>query len=210
MAWDDLCLSQARTLAHPLLRFYRWAAQSTTFGYFQNYEDVAAQSPAKELIRRPTGGGIVPHSNDWTYSLTFPPSANWYRYRATESYQHLHRWIQKAFSQLDFPTHLNPNTIPEGPGACFVGAERDDLMHAGTKIAGAAQRRNRQGFLIQGSIQPPPRSISRHSWEAAFMKVASREWGIKWIEWTPNSTLANQAIKLAESKYAHPNHTKKR
>lgn len=210
MAWDEICLTQANALPHPLLRFYEWATPATTFGYFQNYESVAKQAHGTPLIRRPTGGGIVPHINDWTYSLVFPPSAPWYQYRASESYQQLHEWIQKAFLQVNLSTQLNPCTIAEGPGSCFIGAEQNDLMLDGIKLAGAAQRRNRQGFLIQGSIQPPPPSISRNSWETAFLTVASDEWGIEWVKWEPESELKRQAESLAQSKYSNPDHIRKR
>ena len=39
-------------------------------------------------------------------------------------------------------------------GPCFAGYEKFDVLWHGKKIAGAAQRRNKLGLLIQGSVQP--------------------------------------------------------
>jgi hypothetical protein len=54
------------------------------------------------------------------------------------------------------------NRKSEIPGACFAGHERFDLLWRGRKIAGAAQRRNQLGLLIQGSVQLPPAAFLRN------------------------------------------------
>jgi lipoate-protein ligase A len=210
MAWDDLCLNQSIAIGAPLLRFYCWKHPTTTFGYFQKYNDVHKIEASTSLIRRPTGGGIVPHSCDWTYSLVFPPASDWYRIRAKESYAQLHHWIQTAFSSLNIKSQLTPVSIEDGPGSCFLGAEVSDLLYEGKKIAGAAQRRSQEGFLIQGSIQPPPKFVERSDWEKALLQVAVESWGIQWKEWIPSSTLAKQAEELARSKYESSKHNKRR
>lgn len=210
MAWDEVCLTQASEIGAPLLRFYSWTHPTTSFGYFQKHADVQAIERSHSLVRRPTGGGIVHHTDDWTYSIVFPPSAKWYRINAKESYGDLHRWIQAAFSSLEVNSQLNPNAIQEGPGSCFIGAEENDLLFSNKKLAGAAQRRNKDGFLIQGSIQPPQPFVARSRWEKAFLKTATDQWGIQWQEWTPTSTITTQASLLARSKYDCKKHTKRR
>jgi lipoate-protein ligase A len=210
MAWDDLCLKQSTAIGAPLLRFYCWTRPTTTFGYFQKHEAVREIEASTSLIRRPTGGGIVPHSSDWTYSLVFPPTSNWYRIRAKESYVQLHQWIQLAFSLLNIESQLNPISIQEGPGSCFVGAEESDLLYKGKKLAGAAQRRSREGFLIQGSIQPPFEFVERSDWEKALRQAAVEAWGIQWKEWIPPSTFAEQVSELAHSKYESTKHNQRR
>ena len=57
-----------------------------------------------------------------------------------------------------------------GPGQCFVGYEKSDLLWHGKKIAGAAQRRNKLGLLIQGSVQPPL-PLARAAWQQAMCDV---------------------------------------
>src|SRR5439155_14037947 len=96
MALDEVLLGSAPQLGEPLLRFYSWTAAAATFGYFQKFQEVERMTPLRPLVRRPTGGGLVPHDADWTYSLLFPPSHSWYSLKAVESYKRLHQWIQAA------------------------------------------------------------------------------------------------------------------
>jgi len=159
MAFDETLLESASQLGKPLLRFYGWTERAASFGYSQKYAEVARLTLLRPLVRRPTGGGLVPHDADWTYSLVFPQGHWWYACRATESYRRVHEWIRAAFARLDVPTELSPCCRKEPPGQCFVGMEQFDILWQGKKIAGAAQRRNRLGLLIQGSVQPPPLSL---------------------------------------------------
>src|SRR4051812_8587196 len=86
MAIDEMLLLNAAKIGKPALRFYSWSEPAASFGYFQRYADVSRATALHPLVRRPTGGGIVPHDRDWTYSLVFPPSHSWYRLKAIESY----------------------------------------------------------------------------------------------------------------------------
>jgi lipoyl(octanoyl) transferase len=180
MAFDQSLLASAAHRARPVLRFYGWTQPAASFGYFQRLQDVERLTLLRPLVRRPTGGGLVPHDADWTYSLCFPPGHPWHALRATQSYQRVHSWLRDAFHQLHVETSLAPEPRRDTPGLCFVGAERDDLLWNGRKIAGAAQRRNRQGLLIQGSVQPPPLPIAKIDWQQAMCDVATRDWSIRW------------------------------
>src|SRR5215475_11845881 len=87
MAFDEALLESAAELAFPMLRFYGWTEPAASFGYFQHYSEVERLTLLRPLIRRPTGGGIVPHDRDWTYSAIFPPCHLWYDFPAVESYR---------------------------------------------------------------------------------------------------------------------------
>lgn len=171
MALDEALLEAVSQLGKPVLRFYGWTEPAATFGYFQRIADVEQATPLRPLIRRPTGGGIVPHDADWTYSLAFPPGHEWYESSAEESYRRVHEWVQLAFAQLGVATEVASAAKKSVPGQCFVGHERSDLLWHGRKIAGAAQRRNRLGLLIQGSVQPPPVELRRTAWEQAMLQA---------------------------------------
>src|SRR5207244_2456422 len=87
MAWDEALLETAPSLGQPVLRFYGWTEAAASFGYFQKYAAVEPMTVLRPLVRRPTGGGLVPHASEWTYSLVFPPWHPWYALTAVESYR---------------------------------------------------------------------------------------------------------------------------
>ncbi|MBI2927369.1 MAG: hypothetical protein HYY24_16865 [Verrucomicrobia bacterium] len=209
MALDEALLEAAPRLGRPLLRFYAWSEPAASFGYSQHYGDVARWTELRPLIRRPTGGGLVPHANDWTYSLVFPPGHSWYALPAVASYRRLHEWLYQAFARMRVATSLSPSPQKELPGRCFVGAEQFDLLCEGRKIAGAAQRRTRLGLLIQGSIQPPGRA-DRAAWQQAVRDVAAEEFRVRWEPWFPSPALLARVRELAEQKYSQAAYTEKR
>jgi len=210
MALDETLLEQAERLGHPVLRFYGWREPAATFGYFQKYEEVAATTRLRPLIRRPTGGGIVPHDIDWTYSFAVPPAQEWHSLKAEESYRRIHDWIRLAFAELMIETELAPCCQKSLPGQCFVGHEKFDLLWHGKKIAGAAQRRNKLGLLIQGSVQPPPVPVTSSDWEKAMLKAAEAAYGTAWRELSVDAVLAKQAEALAREKFSRDDYNKKR
>ena len=91
--------------------------------------------------------------------------------------------------------------MSDGPGQCFLGAEQDDVLLRGAKVAGAAQRRTRSGLLIQGSIQIPGSMIQTHRqvWEVAMRSSAP---DIVWSELKLDGALREAIERLATSKYA--------
>ena len=200
MALDEALLEAMPRLRTPVLRFYGWTEPAASFGYFQRYAEVEATTTLRPLIRRPTGGGIVPHDADWTYSAAFPPGHEWCSLKAEESYRRIHDWLRLAFTELKVETELAPCCKKSLPGQCFVGHEKFDLLWRGKKIAGAAQRRNKLGLLIQGSVQPPV-SLAREDWENAMRIVARENFHAEWLEWKPDAALQAEADKLALDKY---------
>ncbi|MDQ2919081.1 MAG: octanoyltransferase, partial [Verrucomicrobiota bacterium] len=69
MALDEALFEYATV---PLLRFYSWARPSLSFGYFGLFAEVADQIQERDIVRRWTGGGIVLHGTDLTYSVILP------------------------------------------------------------------------------------------------------------------------------------------
>ena len=150
MAVDEALLEDA---AAPILRFYRWRQPSLSFGYFGLYAEVADQSNEREIVRRWTGGGIVPHGDDLTYSVIIPASHPFFARSSPEIYAALHDAIRRALDANGVQATLANFAAPKVSENCFANAVRADVMSGGEKIAGAAHRRSRAGLLHQGSIQ---------------------------------------------------------
>jgi lipoyl(octanoyl) transferase len=210
MALDEALLEASARLSKPVLRFYGWNAPTATFGYFQKYSEVERATLLRPLIRRPTGGGIVPHDADWTYSFVVPPNHEWYSLKAIESYRRVHEWIQNAFTKLKIETELAPSCKKSLPGQCFAGHEKFDLLWRGKKIAGAAQRRNKFGLLIQGSVQPPPLALARMDWENTMQSAASENYSVGWKSLLPDENLCARAEKLADEIFSKDSFNRKR
>ena len=166
MATDFLLLQRYPAAAHARFRHYGWHRPAFTFGYSQKITWVRTQLPPGEtfdLCRRPTGGGVVDHREDWTYALVIPRGHPLEEARATESYRAVHAALAAALGTQGIPAELKKaaepidDNGPTGPGVCFQRPELYDVVQAATgeKIAGAAQKRNKHGLLFQGSIWRP-------------------------------------------------------
>ena len=82
--WMKRCWKPC-SLVNAVQRFYGWMEPAATFGYFQKYSSVERATLLRPLVRRLTGGGIVPHDADWTYSFAVPPGHEWHSLAAIET-----------------------------------------------------------------------------------------------------------------------------
>ena len=201
MALDETLLLKVAVLAKPVLRFYGWTEPAATFGYSQRVAEIEALTHLRPVIRRPTGGGLVPHDFDWTYSVIVPPGHPWYELSAVESYRTVHEWVAAGLNG----TGLNGVTLADcclkpAPGQCFLGYEKYDVLWSGKKVAGAAQRRSKNGLLIQGSLQPPRSLSDRTKWQAAMLASASTL-GARFEDLALTPELLVLTDSLASSKY---------
>ena len=209
MAWDETLLEAVTDLGSPILRTYSWQEPAATFGYSQSYAKVESWTDLRPLIRRTTGGGLVRHEADWTYCVAVPPGHWWYELKASESYRTMHEWLKQSFSGMGLDTQLAPECDPAGPGQCFVGAEKSDLLYQGQKMAGASQRRSKRGLLIQGSIQPVAPEWDRTTWESSLRATGTILHRIEWCGFNPESR-QERAHHLADSTYTRDTYNRKR
>lgn len=152
MAVDEALLLSSTV---PILRFYRWRRPSVSFGYFGGYAEVEREAGDREIVRRWTGGGIVPHGEDLTYSLILPRDHPFFRRSSLEIYAAVHDAIRQALERNRIDARLADQAAPKVSENCFANAVRADVLIGDRKIAGAAHRRSRFGLLHQGSIQRP-------------------------------------------------------
>jgi lipoate-protein ligase A len=210
MAMDEASLLSMPRLHTPVLHFYSWTQPAASFGYFQKYGEVERMTHLRPLVRRPTGGGLVPHDTDWTYSLALPVKHSWYHLRATESYRRIHEWVAAAFRRGGIEAELAPAARVAGAGQCFVGYEQSDVLWNGLKIAGAAQRRTRDGLLIQGSIQLGPIKLNREEWQANIVSAAPDFLDGSPETFEPDRPLLEKVEQLMRDKYQHDHFHRRR
>jgi lipoate-protein ligase A len=177
MAADFMLLQRHPREGNARFRHYGWRSPAFTFGYSQKIAFVRGQLPPGEtfdLCRRPTGGGVVDHRDDWTYALVIPRGHPLEELRAAQSYRAVHEALALALRAAGVPVAVKAvpdprsGSEPGGPaGVCFERAEAFDVVHAstGTKIAGGAQKRNKRGLLFQGSIWKPAAGAPALDWE---------------------------------------------
>jgi lipoate-protein ligase A len=191
MAIDEALFEQATV---PTLRFYGWRGPAISFGYFGKFADVAMEMERRDVVRRWTGGGIVPHGEDLTYSLVTPAADRASSHGPTAIYAALHGAIRDALRAEGREAELAAGAAPKISEACFANPVRDDVMLLGRKIAGAAQRRTRGGFLHQGSIQIPDLPVS---FRARLVSGLAKQ--IEWVEIPPS--INERAAQLVAEKY---------
>jgi lipoate-protein ligase A len=191
MAVDEALLAFA---TKPSLRFYRWRRPSLSFGYFGAFSDVAAHAGQRDLVRRWTGGGIVLHDDDLTYSLILPRADATLPHTPRIIYSQVHGAIQQALSgRLDVA--LATRAAPKVSESCFANAVEADVLLDGRKIAGAAQRRTRAGLLQQGSIQHAALPVDFKVAFASALCANSQPTAI-------TSEILQRAAEIAEHRYA--------
>jgi lipoate-protein ligase A len=191
MAVDEALIADA---ASPILRFYRWRQPSLSFGYFGLYAEAARQSDQREIVRRWTGGGIVPHGDDFTYSLIIPKDHPLLAKSSPEIYAAVHEAIRQALEANNIEAALMSQAAPKISEHCFANAVRADVISAGRKIAGAAHRRSRAGLLHQGSIQ-------RHDLPDRFRSDLAQILCERYETKTLVSELMDRAALIAATKY---------
>ena len=150
MAIDEVLL---RTTRFALMRFYRWREPSASFGYFDRFDEAEQFAAGRPLVRRWTGGGIVPHGDDLTYSIIIPATEAAYRISSPELYRLIHESIAAVLRSNGVESDLVSTSAPRVSAACFANPVTADLVEGERKIAGAAHRKTRHGLLHQGSIQ---------------------------------------------------------
>ena len=151
MALDQAWLELAGS---PVLRVYGWTEPTVTLGYAQSLAKLRDSLPPWPVVRRWTGGGVVLHQGDFTYSVIVPATDPWAQTTALESYRSLHGSLAEALceqGQAGCRLAL-PEDVIEAP-FCFVAPAVHDVIRGQVKVAGAGQRRGRLGLLHQGSVQ---------------------------------------------------------
>lgn len=151
MAADDALLAGAAG-GTASLRFYRWAAPTLSLGYFQPSGPARAEArlAALDWVRRPTGGAALVHDHELTYALALPPGRGWQP--GGPWVVRWHAWLADALSDLGLRAALCEQEEKRGEVLCFLHHTPGDLILAGHKVAGSAQRKRHGALLQHGGI----------------------------------------------------------
>lgn len=177
----------------PVLRVYRWDEPTATIGYAQNLTKLGDALPPWPVVRRWTGGGVVLHENDFTYSVIVPAVHPWSQTNPLDSYRVIHESLAKA---LDDGSRLaGMDDLIENP-FCFVAPALHDVIRDKVKVAGAGQRRGKLGVLHQGSVQQL--QLQEDFWPRWAAQLATNVL----VKHEMNASMLERAKELTQKRYS--------
>jgi lipoate-protein ligase A len=160
MAVDEAVLESAgRGESLPTLRLYAWEPACLSLGYAQPASDVdlvQLQARGWDLVRRPTGGRAVLHTDELTYSVAGPLAEPRLAGTVLDSYNRLARALTEALRLLGLQVEIQEHPEKAGRGnpnpVCFEIPSTYEITVGGKKLVGSAQARRREGVLQHGSL----------------------------------------------------------
>jgi lipoate-protein ligase A len=160
MAIDETLLESVYTgNSLPVLRLYTWEPPCLSLGYAQPSGDIDLQALAEhqwDLVRRPTGGRAILHTDELTYSVTAPYGEPRLEGGVLESYLRLSQALLHALKLLGLPvsareadTENNHKTLNP---VCFEVPSNYEITVNEKKLVGSAQARKKEGILQHGTL----------------------------------------------------------
>lgn len=150
----------------PVLRLYGWNPPAFSLGRFQQASQVLDLELCAErgvpVVRRITGGGVIYHAEELTYSIVCAPRHIADASTVKDSFARLCGFLLRTYGRLGFDAGFAVNHVPAGTRLgertpfCFAGKEEFDILVAGRKLGGNAQRRTRGVIFQHGSIPLRP------------------------------------------------------
>ena len=195
MAWDEAVLELSEL---PVLRFYRWDGCWASVGIRFDMDALPAEiGPEFSVVKRITGGGIVYHDRDATFTLVVPEGDE----LGSLGTRHVYEWVHGALARVLTHFKGSPHRLIGAQetldgDACFQAPALHDVRDdQGRKVAGGAQRRAKTGFMHQGSL-------ITEGLEDAFWLHLAEELSEEVVPWQPNEKIATRARELVTSRYA--------
>lgn len=146
----------------PILRLYGWNPPALSLGRFQKAAEVLDLERCRvdgvAVVRRVTGGGVIYHADELTYSLVCAPGQIPPAGSIKDSFRVLTGFLLSFYRRLGLDAAYAADVAPEGTrlgertAFCFAGRESFDILAGGRKIGGNAQRRLKGTIFQHGSI----------------------------------------------------------
>jgi lipoate-protein ligase A len=160
MAVDEAVLEAVGSGASlPTLRLYAWDPPCLSLGYAQPVSDVDLthlRERGWDLVRRPTGGRAILHTDELTYSVAAPLDDPRVSGSLLESYNRLAQALLAALKRLGLPVEIQDHAaIPAAQNTnpvCFEVPSTYEITAGGKKLVGSAQARRKEGVLQHGTL----------------------------------------------------------
>lgn len=182
MALDEALLESVRQgNSPPTLRLYAWQPPALSLGYGQSIEEVdlfELERRGWDLVRRPTGGRAILHTDELTYAVIAPERHPLVAGGVLASYRRLSAGLQQGLINLGLEVHVSPE-LPSSEGreenpVCFEIPSSYEITVQGKKLVGSAQVRRRGGVLQHGTL-PLRGDIGRICLALRFSSEADRQ-----------------------------------
>lgn len=141
----------------PCFTVYEWEVPTLSIGFHQEVSRLDTERLSREqvpLVRRPTGGAAVLHSEELTYAIVVPGMLDVRAGNLLQEY--VGRAISDALNRVGVPAELDERGEALTPlvnrTSCFSRTSRWEIAVQGKKIVGSAQRRHGDALLQHGSI----------------------------------------------------------
>lgn len=165
----------------PTLRFFSWQPACLSLGQAQPAADAdldRIRASGWGIVRRPTGGRAILHTDEITYSVALPKDHPVVKGDIVTSYRRLSSALLRALELLGLEAQADRrlDKVPEGAKGpvCFEVPSDYEITANGYKLIGSAQVRKYNGVLQHGSL-PLWGDISRICDALAFPDDAVRE-----------------------------------
>ena len=159
LATDQAVAEHVRDGASPpTLRFYTWRPAALSLGYGQPLAVVDADLTRRsgiDLVRRPTGGQAILHSDELTYAVMLPRTHALAGGGVLRSYERLSAGFERGFAALGLDAQQGawqPDASDAEGLLCFASPSTHELSAQGVKLMGSAQTRLGGALLQHGSI----------------------------------------------------------
>jgi len=198
MAADDYLFQSLGNETSTYLRFYQWERPTVSIGYSQKVTQIVdldkCRSMGIALVRRITGGKLVLHHQEVTYSLCSSDSGL-FTSKLMDSYRLISEALIRGLEKMGIKCRLagnTPSSYARGLLPCFSHPAQNEIEIDGKKIIGSAQKRAGGRFIQHGSIplkkdEELLKSISKLSREGFRMNMTSlsdtlgREVDFDWV-----------------------------
>lgn len=150
----------------PTLRFYRWSPPAVSLGRHQSISDIdhwAVKERGYDVVRRPTGGRAILHTDELTYSVAASDGEPRVQGSVMDAYLRLSNALLVGLRDLGLEADKAGGDVRAGPdvsAACFEVPSAYEITAGGRKLLGSAQSR-RAGYVLQHGSLPLTGDIGR-------------------------------------------------